>query len=493
VPEACSDKTRGLLLAIDLGTTLLKVGLFDVEGHLMALEAARYPVYRPQPDWIEQRPEDWYHLLTGLLHSLWQDGEASPQQVLGIGLSGRGGGGVFLDEEGKVLAPCWLDWRGAGGDYLSSLRQQTDRISASALSLASRLLWLRENRPDIFTQTRHALQVKDYILYRLTGVLASDNSAGPADRDWPAEVFAAVGFDPAGLPAVLPLGALAGELTRTAAEELGLRPGLPVSVGAHDGVCANIGAGMIELGQAALTLGTTGVVRVVTGRPLYSTRSFSCFHYRFLEGRWACGGDAIMAGRAAEWAAQTLAADRPAPERFATLEAEATAVSAGCDGLLFLPFLSGTVAPRPRRDATGSFCGLTFGHDRAHLFRAALEGVGYALRGIADELMEVAGPLRDVRVTGGGSRSRLWVQCLADILERPLGVPEEEASARGAALLLALALGLYGRPADAAAAMTRTVETFQPRPETAAVYRQQYERFMELAANEPGRESTRKA
>ena len=479
MPEPCSDREEGLLLAMDLGTTLLKVGLLDCEGRLVALGSARYPLYRPRPGQLEQRPEDWYRLLAEVASQLWRRGDVSPDQVIGIGLSGRGGGGVFLDATGRVLVPCWLDWRGASPDYLGSLGKQTARVNASTLGMAARLLWLRQNLPDAFAQTRRALLAKDYVLYRLTGEFAADESSGPMGREWPPNVFEAIGFDSAGLPAVLPLGAIAGHLSQQAARDLGLRPGLPVSVGGHDGVCASIGSGMIELGHAALTLGTTAVVRMVTAQPLYRTRSFSCFHYHFLEGRWACGGDAIMAGKAVEWAADALAADLPADKRFATLESAAAEVPAGAGGLLFSPFFAGTVAPRPRANATGAFRGLTFEHRRGHLFRAALEGVGYALLGIAEELEEAVGPIKEMRVTGGGSRSRLWIQCLADILQRPIGVPEDEASCRGAALLLALGLGYYVTSAAATSAMVRTMGTVEPRPELAEIYSQAYAHFLD--------------
>lgn len=467
------------ILAIDVGLSYLKVAAFDRQGHLLASASAPYRTDHLGPDRVEQDPEQWIDLAADLVQAMIAAGQIVPARVAGIGISGRGNGGIFVDAEGQIIGPHWLDGRSA-----PQARRITEKYGpfGDFRALASRTLHLREAHPEIFARLQHPLFVKDFVLYRLTGAVATDPSSGPPDG-WSTEVWEEVGFPVERLPVIRPHTEIGGYLTSAAAQRFGLPAGLPVGIGGHDGTCANAGAGAIEVGQVCLTLGTNGVARSIAANPAPVVPWRGISAYRYLPGRWCCGGDASLAGHSPTWLARLL--DPEQPVSHAVLEEAARAVPPGAGPagkpVLFLPFLRGQVSPERRSHARAAFIGLSETTGQAELYRATLEGVAALFRSIADRLAEYGLGSSDWRVSGGGARNRLWLEIFAAMLDRPLLLCEPEEGPRGAAMFLAVALGWYPSVEACAAEWVRIVREIRPAPDLVDQYARLYRRYRRFA------------
>jgi len=458
-----------LLVSIDLGTTRLKVAAYRPDGTLAHQVVRRHREMAGTGDGGEIHRwqsavawwEDTVQATAELLAALPDD------VVRGIGLSGRGGAAVFADETGEVIADPWSDGRHRDqARSLASWRKDGVWLSNYGLQLIAKYLWLRERRPEQARRISRAFYAKDWLLYRLTGVHVTDWTSGPD----------APGWDPAldhwQLPGdLLPRPALpwtlAGSMCADAAARLGLDESVPVAVGAHDGLAANIGAGAIQPGDCALTLGTHGVVRMVTASQPEGAYRF----YGFPPDRHIIGGNAVLAGRCADWVLELLGAPAEPAADYAALEQAAAAVPAGAGGVRFLPFLAGRVSPEIRPGARALFAGLELSHGRGELYRAVLEGTAFAMTDIFDQVRGWCGEPARVRATGGGSESPLWMELLAAMLDRPVGLGGAGVEGRGAVMCLAVALGWHPDLASAADAMVRVVQTVDPEPGLVAHYR----------------------
>ena len=450
------------LISIDLGTTRLKVSSFSTTGRLLAQVVKRHPVG-------EQRADDWWRDTTDALRRL------NPAEVAGITLSGRAGIGVFVDRAGNVVADAWSDDRHAEQlERLRAWRAETGRsLSNYGAALVAKYVWLREHASDRARRCRHALYGKDYLAFRLTGAHCTDWSSGPDAPAWDAGLMRDWNL-PAGL---LPRPALpwqvAGRLTDVAAREAGLAAGTPVAVGAHDGVCANVGAGAIGPGDYAITLGTHAVVRTISASaPPGATR-----FYAMPPDRHVIGGNAILGGRALDWLLDITAGATDRDKAYREAGSMAAVVPPGADGVSFLPFLGGQMAPERRPLARAGFAGLRLGHGRGAMFRALFEGVGFAVADIVDQVANWCGAPNRIRLTGGGAASPVWRQILADIMDQALEASDDAVEGRGAAIFLAVALGMHPDYATAAAAMVPTGQRVEPEPAAAAAYRNLHARW----------------
>lgn len=459
----------------------LKVGAFDQAGRLVGCGQTTYRTERPAPGLVEQDPEQWVDLAGDIVRRMIADGAFRPEEVAGIATSGRGSGAVFVDDHGRVLAPHWLD-----GRHAPQHRALIERFGPEAdnRALASKTLHLKERHPELFARMRHPLFVKDFLLYRMAGVVATDPSSGPRSRAaaWPADVWAWIGVPLERVSPVRPHTDVAGALLPEAAARLGLPSGIPVGIGGHDGACANVGAGAIQVGQVCLTMGTNGVARSIADHPAQQVPWVGISAYHFLPGRWCCGGDATYAGHTATWLAGLL--DR----EHAELEAAARAAPPGADGVLFLPFLHGQIAPERRTDARAAYLGLSETTGRAELYRATLEGVAYLYRAIRDRLAELGlgqgdpcGAHGAWRVSGGGARNALWMEIMAALLDRPLLLVEPEEGPRGAAMFAAVGLGWYPDVESCADEWVRTVRVVEPTRALADAYLPHYHRYRRMA------------
>jgi sugar (pentulose or hexulose) kinase len=460
---------NGVLLSIDLGTTRLKVSAFAPDGSLLAWRACRH---RDRSDGgsIWQEPDEWWQDTIALVAEVSADLSLliGGHEVLGISLSGRGGAAIFADAAGEVLVPPWSDGRQSA--HRAALEAASGRSPPAPYTAAmlAKLLWLKAEVPAVYQRVRYAFYAKDFLLFRLTGAHLTDWSSGPDGPSWPSPLLAALGLDEAVLPAPALPWQLAGGLTPSAARLLGLPAGTPVAVGAHDGICANVGAGASRPGDYVVTLGTNAVVRAVADRPRADAYRFYCLP----EDRQVVGGNALMGGRAADWFLDLLGADRAERDAaYAHLETGAAQVPVGADGVRFLPYLGGQVAPERHPAARALFAGLRVDHGSAASYRAVLEGVTFAVAEVFDQVHGWVGEPRAIRLTGGGARSGLWTAMLAAVLERPLLQTDGAAEGRGAAIFLACALGMHTDYDAAADAMVAPVGQVQVDAGLSAAYR----------------------
>ena len=454
-------------ITIDLGTTRLKVAAFDPEGRLLHQVARRHKQLR-DGDAVRQDADRWWQDVVAAVREVV--GVLDGRQIGGFSLSGRGNAGVFLDEPGNVIAQPWSDARHR--PYLDELDRWRKRKDSRFLSnygagLISKLRWLQRHAPDTARKIHYACYGKDFILYRLTGTHYTDWSSGPDRERWGDDIY-----DELDIPRVLPRPALpwsiAGGLSRQAADALGLSSGIPVAVGAHDGICANVGAGATRPGEYAVTLGTHAVTRTVTTDIPDGAYRFYCLP----PDRHVIGGNALMGGRSADWFLDLIDPDSASRgSLYRSMDAQAAAVEPGANGVRFMPFLSGQVSPRSRPRASGAFHGMHVDHGRAQLYRSVLEGVAFAIADIFEQIEAWCGRASKTRLTGGGADSMLWPEILANVLDRPLELSDSAVEGRGAAVFLAVGLGRYRDYDSAADAMVPITRRIEADPETASRYR----------------------
>lgn len=479
-------------LGIDSSTTATKVLLIGEGGEVVGVAAAEYPYETPKPLWSEQDPDLWWQATVKSIRQVLAQTGIPPAEVKAVGLTGQMHGLTLLGENGRILRPAilWNDQRtGAECDEIRARLGQERLIQITgndALTgfTAPKILWVRHHEPAIYAQICHILLPKDYVRYKLTGDFAVDKADGAGtilfdiqQRDWSPEVLAALQIDPAWLPKTYEGSDITGTITAESAEHTGLKAGTPVVGGGGDQAAAAVGSGAVQEGIVSLSLGTSGVVFAATHHPAVEPQGRLHAFCHALPGRWHFMGVMLSAAGSLRWYRDTIA---PGAE-FDTLTAPAGSVPAGSDGLLFLPYLTGERTPHPDPLARGAFVGLTVRHTQAHLTRAVLEGVAFGLRD-SFELMKGAGlsGVSQVRVSGGGGKSGLWRQILADVLAAELvTVNTAEGAAYGAALLAAVGAGQFPDVPTACAATIRITGSTTPTTNQ-AVYEGIYPLYREL-------------
>lgn len=463
------------ILTYDLGTTRLKVALFDLRGRLIAQRAARHAEHR-HDDRAWQDADAWWSDAVRLTRELLA---AKPRSVVALSVSGRGGAAIFIGRDGSVIGQPWSDRRHADAlKRLTEWRKDGAHVSNYAAALLAKKQWFVANEPVRARQLRHVLYAKDFLIFRLTGESVTDPISGPDAAQWDEralEFASSRGL----VPRVAQPWEWAGTLDARGAAALGLPQGTPVAVGAHDGICANVGAGAGYVGAYAITVGTHAVVRAI--RPDVPAGAFR--FYDLPPDRHVIGGNAVMGGRAADWYLDLLFGpdDRARPRHFAMLDAAAADVRAGSDGVRFLPFLLGQVAPEARPGASAVFTGMRTGHDRATLYRAVLEGGAFAIRAIFDQIHAWCGEPAVVRLTGGGAHSPLWCDILAHALGRTLEASDKAVEGRGAAIFAAVALGLFPDYDAAGRAWVPIKARYAPQPALTETYEKLYRDWQTVA------------
>ncbi|HEY4620659.1 MAG TPA: xylulokinase [Gaiellaceae bacterium] len=452
------------LVGLDVGTTGVKAIAVTPEGEVVASAAEGYSLSTPRPGWSEQDPEDWRRASERALGALGVG-------AAGIGLSGQMHGLVCLDERDRVLRPAilWNDQR-TGAECI----EIEDRVGLERLiSLtgnralpgftAPKLLWLRRHEPDVYGRIRRIMLPKDYVRFRLTGEWAIDaaDASGTllfdvAHRRWSDDVLSALEVPREWLPPVY-------ESTEIA--------------GGGDQQAAALGVGVIEAGTVSVVLGTSGVV--LAALPAYAHDAQARVHAfcHAVPDTWEAMGVMLNAGGSLRWFRDALAPGAS----FDELTEDAARWSPGAEGLTFLPYLQGERTPHADPGARGAFAGLSLRHDRGALVRAVREGVAYGLRDSLELLRELGVAPAKGRASGGGARSRLWLEIVASVLGLPLELSVvEEGSAYGAALLAGVAGGTFADAREAVAACVRVRDTVEPNPEWARAYEEGYARFRAL-------------
>ena len=490
-----------VLLGIDVGTTGSKALLIDADGAVKASATTEYPMFIPQPLWAEQHPADWWAATGTSVRRVLDEGGVPPGQVAGVGLTGQMHGLVLLDGQGEVLRPCimWNDQRTAA--QCAAITQEVGAENVLRLTgnpvlpgfTAPKIVWVRQHEPEVYARVARVLLPKDYVRYRLTGGFFSEVSDASGTsmfdvggRRWSEEMLDALGVPREWLPEVTESPVVSARVSARAAGETGLREGTPVVGGGGDQAAQAVGTGIIAEGVVSATLGTSGVVFAVseTYRVEPEGRLHAFCHA--VPGTWHLMGVMLSAGGSFRWYRDALGdleraqAEQAGRDAYDLLTEAAAGVVPGCEGLLFLPYLSGERTPYPDPNARGVFFGLTLRHGKAHMTRAVLEGVSYGLRDSLELMRGLGLSIGQVRASGGGASSPLWRQILADVFDTPIvTVDVTEGAAYGAALLAGVGAGVYRSVAEACETAVRVTGRTEPGP-AVDVYADFYPRYRAL-------------
>jgi xylulokinase len=492
---------RRVLLGIDVGTTGAKAIVIDLNGDVAASVTTEYPMSTPRPLWAEQNPEDWWSAAVQSVRRALSVSGAQPRQIAGIGLTGQMHGLVLLDARGRVLRPCimWNDQRtGAQCAAITEAigpERLLDLIANPVLPgfTAPKIVWVRENEPDVYRQIAHVLLPKDYLRYRLTGEFATEvsDASGTAlldvrRREWSSEMLAALDIPRPWLPTCVESPMTGTRVSSSAAAETGLAPGTPIVGGGGDQAAQAVGSGVVRQGIVSATLGTSGVVFAATDRFLLEPGGRLHAFCHAVPGQWHLMGVMLSAAGSLRWYRTTLGGDeaREAASSGASvydvLTARAATAPAGSEGLIFLPYISGERTPHPDPNARGVFFGLTLRHTNAHMVRSVLEGVAYGLRDSLELMRAMGLEIAQVRASGGGARSPLWRQILADVFDAEIALTNDtEGAAFGAALLAGVGTGEYRNVAEACDQTIHLTDRIEPGPDR-HVYADYYPLYRDL-------------
>jgi xylulokinase len=480
--ETSGTPSTPVLLALDLGTTTCRSVLFDLAGQPLAEAACETPARHPQPRWAEVDPERWWENVCLVTRRVLHHWGGDPRRIVAVGLAGLMHAPVLLGHDGRPVYPAmlWMDQRCAAEaewmrrELAPILERSLGSVRASTTVTAPKLRWLAVHRPDVLAATHVVLLPKDYIRFRLTGHLGTDPSdAGgtgmysQAAGGWAVELAVALGLRPEQLPPIVPSTKVVGKVTGEAAEATGLAEGTPVVTGMSDVRATITGAGPFAPGEACLYLGTAAWITVPQPAPGAARRSF---------------GSTSTTGAAVRWMAHLLEgeeADRSPADAYARLTTLAEQAPPGAGGLLFLPHLMGERGFRPHPQASGLLFGLALAHGRPHLARAVLEGTAHHLRATIEHADMPSPPV--IVTVGGGARSPLWCQIIADTINCRLEVPRVvEAGALGAAICAAVGAGLFPDTEAAARQMVRRERSYAPDPSRHARYSRLHRLWLDL-------------
>lgn len=488
------------LLGIDVSTTATKALVIDERGEMIAAASDPYDFVTPRPLWAEQNPADWWRACVSVIRRVLE--KIPARDIAGIGLTGQMHGLVLLDADGNVLRPCilWNDQR--TGKQCDEITQRAggaknllQMIGNPALPgfTAPKILWVRENEPAVYARAAHVLLPKDYLRYKLTGAYATEVSDASgtalldvAKRNWSDELLHALEVPRAWLPDVHESPVVSAKISASAANETGLLQGTPVVGGGGDQAAQAVGAGIVQQGIVSATLGTSGVVFASSDAYRLEPNGLLHAFCHAVPGKWHWMGVMLSAAGSFRWFRDALGEEEKRVSReekrdaYDILTAEAAKAPAGSEGLIFLPYLTGERTPYPDPDARGVYFGITLRHGKPHFVRATLEGVAYGLRDSLELLRALGLNITQVRASGGGARSPLWRQILADVFHSEIALVNiTEGAAYGAALLAGVGAGIYVSVADACAQTIRVTDSVMPSRD-APVYDEYYQVYRAL-------------
>lgn len=482
-------ESEGLVIGIDVGTGGVRALVIDGAGNVVAEAKAAYPLLMPRPGWTEQNPDDWWQAAVTALRELSAALGERVRNVAAIGLTGQMHGSVFLDKQGEVIRPAllWNDQR-----TVTECKQIEEAIGRERLVqitgnealtgfTSPKILWLRNHEPEAYGRLAKVLLPKDYIRFRLTGEYASDMADASGTllldvkkRAWSDEVLAALDLNPALMPAVYEGPDVTGHVTEEAARATGMPSGIPVVAGGGDQAAGAVGLGVVREGIVSCSLGTSGVVFAPFDQPPEQRPAGIHLLCHAVPGRWHMMGVVLSAGGALQWFRDAVIEQKD----YDVLNRMAESVPPGADGLLFLPYLTGERSPHMDPYARAAFVGLGLHHGKAHMTRAVMEGVAYALMDSYVLLKDTGLAPDTIRVTGGGARSHLWCEILASLFGTGVvRMAVDEGPAFGAAVLASVGAGMYETVEGACDAMVRTADTIAPPTEGAAVYAEMHKLY----------------
>ena len=490
------------LIGIDLGTSATKTVLFDENGTVIASASREYPMYQPQNGWAEQKPEDWREAALETITRVVRESGVDKDEIKGIGISGQMHGLVMLDENNEVIRPSiiWCDQRTA-----KECEEITEKVGKERLIeitanpaltgfTASKILWVRNHEPENYAKCRHILLPKDYVRLILTGEYATEVSDASGmqlldvpNRCWSDEVLEKLDIDKRMLAKVYESPEVTGTILPEIAAVTGLSEKTVVVGGAGDNAAAAVGTGVVKDGRAFTTIGTSGVVfahsKNVTIDPKGRVHTFCCA----VPGCWHVMGVTQGAGLSLQWFRNNFCQDymekakEEGCDAYDYINRDVESVSLGADRLIYLPYLMGERTPHLDPDCRGVFFGLSAIHTRKHMLRAVMEGVSYSMKDCNDILKEMGVEVDDMMACGGGGRSAVWRQMLADMYGCTVKtVTAKEGPALGVAIRAGVGAGIYDSVEAACEKMIHTDKSCDPIPEHTAKYEEYHKIYKNL-------------
>lgn len=491
---------RLYLLGIDIGTSACKAALFDRKGQVLAAANGEYPVYYPEEGWAEQNPEEWWSAVCEAVRQVIREAGIQPEEIAGVGIDGQSWSAIAIDKGGKVLTntPIWMDTRAQSiCDRLNEEigEEEIFRIAGNSLQpsyTTAKILWYKENLPEVYSKIYKILQSNSYIAFKLTGQISQDLSQGYGlhcfdmrTGQWDEEMCKKMGIPRDFLPEIVPSDRIIGTVTKKAAEESGLAEGTPVAAGGLDAACGTLGAGVIYSGETQEQGGQAGGMSICIEKYQADPRLILGFHV--IPGKWLLQGGTTGGGGVMRWFEREFAdyerliKEQTGISSLDQLNEIAEKVKPGCDGLVFLPYMAGERSPIWNPHAKGVFYGLDFSKTKGHMVRACMEGVAFSLRHNLETAEKAGAKAEILRAMGGSANSLLWTQIKSDITGKTMAVPASDtATTLGAALLAGVGTGFYKDYEEAVAQTVKVTRKHQPDPEKKAVYDKNYETYLEL-------------
>ncbi len=482
-------------LGVDVGTGGTRAALIDAQGRVTASSTVEHvPFASPETGWAEQDPRDWWRAATLAIRDALSKSQIRPEQIGAVGFSGQMHGAVLLGKHDNVLRPSiiWCDQRTSTQCIAITEKIGTKRLIELTCNPAltgftlPKLLWVRQVEPEHWRQVRSVLLPKDYVRLRLTGDKATDvaDASGTllfdvAGRKWSEQMLATAEIDAAMLPQVYESPEITGVVSSAGAEATGLRAGTPVVAGGGDQAAGAVGMGIVRPGTVSATIGTSGVVFAASDKPALDPKGRVHTFCHAVPGRWHVMGVTQGAGLSLRWFRDQFGAGADdGRDPYTRLTEDAARVAPGANGLLWTPYLMGERTPHLDPHARAALVGLTASHTRAHVVRAILEGVAFSLRDTFEIFKEMNVPVEEIRLGGGGARSKLWRQIQADVYGHVVKTVEaEEGAAYGAALLAGVGAGAWPSVDAACDAVVRIKSAVEPNPEAVEALARQYRIF----------------
>jgi xylulokinase len=480
-------------LGIDIGTGGSRAVLIDELGRVVAAASVEHAaVAAPHMGWAEQEPQDWWQASAAAIRRVTETAGVRADSIAAVGFSGQMHGSVFLDEADEVIRPAllWYDQRTE-----KQCIDITERIGQARLIelvcnpaitgfTLPKLLWLRDVEPENWRRVRTILLPKDYVRLRISGDKASDvnDSSGTLlfdvqNRTWSSEILDTLELDASLLPHVYESIEVTGTVSKSGADATGLIEGTLVIAGAGDNAAGAVGMGIVKPGPVGVTIGTSGVVFVVTEKPTLDLAGRVHTLCHAVPDRWQVTGVTLSAGESLKWFRDKFGGGKS----FADLDREAAAVDIGSDGAIWLPYLMGERSPHLDPNARAAFVGLTANHTASHLTRAVMEGVAFSLRDCLEIMQSLGSSIETIRLGGGGSKSPLWCQIQADVYRRTVEtITVDEGAAFGAALLAGVGAGAWSSVDDACAQAIKVAKRIQPNSESADILDRNFETYLKL-------------
>ena len=488
------------LLGIDIGTSACKIAIFNQNGEVIASGNGEYKIYNPIPRYVEQNPEEWWEVISHTINTTIHKAAIDKNQIAGVGVDGQSWSAIAIDHDGAVLTntPIWMDTRA------DSICQRVNKEigeeaifelagnSLQASYTTPKIIWYKENMPQVYEKTYKILQSNSFIVYRLTGVLSQDKSQGYGlhcfdmhKGIWNETMCERLGIPTRLLPDIYECHQLVGYITEAAAKICGLAVGTPVVAGGLDAACGTLGAGVIHPNETQEQGGQAGGMSICLDE--YSADPRLILSYHVVPNRWLLQGGTTGGGGVMRWFEREFAgfereeAKKTGRSSLDLLNDLAEQVNPASDGVIFLPYMSGERSPIWDVHAKGVYYGLDYSKTKGHFVRSAMEGVAFALKHNLDVAAEAGAQVGELKAMGGSANSHLWTQIKADVTGKPIAVPSSDtATTLGAAILAGVGVGIYKDFEEAVEKTVKVKRYHKPNMELHALYNEQYKTYIEL-------------